>query len=613
MALFFQINCDLIHHVFIFKILSMFRTKLLNEVTKKDSGKTVTISGWVNRRRDHGGIIFVDLRDRYGVVQIHSDPQKFKEAHATLDQCRSEFVIKVEGTVMARPDDMINPNMDSGEIEVMAEKVEILTASQTPPFEVDQDKDISEELRLKYRYIDLRRERVKANMIARSKIFKYIRDFMDKEDFLEIETPIMIKGTPEGSREYIVPSRLYPDNFYVLPQSPQQLKQLLMVAGYDKYFQLARCFRDEDQRGDRQPEFTQLDIEMSFVEMEDVIEINERLIKGVFETFAKGKKIDKEIVRLTYEEAMNSYGSDKPDMRFDMPLSDISDLVETSEFGVFANTVTGGGVVKGLRVEKGAEFTRKQIDDLEAYAKELGAKGLAYLVLQEDGGFKSPIAKFFKEEELKAIAERCDAVKGDIIFFAADRWVKCCEYLGAARLRIGDELKLRDPERFVFCWVTHFPLFEYDDAEENLNSVHHPFTSPSLSDLELLDTEPEKALSESYDIVVNGVELGGGSIRIHDAKLQAKMFKILGISDEDAERRFGHILKAFTYGVPPHGGIAWGLDRLVMIIQGEPNIREVIPFPKDQQARDLMLGAPSQLPMETLREANISLLKKDKK
>ena len=590
----------------------MFRTKLLNEVTKKDSGDKVTLSGWVHRRRDHGGIIFVDLRDRYGLVQIHSDPQKFAEAHALLDDCRSEFVIKVEGTVMNRPDNMVNPKMESGEIEVMAEKVEILSASETPPFEVDQDKDLPEDLRLKYRYIDLRRARMKNNMIVRSKVFKFIRDFMDKEDFLEIETPIMIKGTPEGSREYIVPSRLYPENFYVLPQSPQQLKQLLMVAGYDKYFQLARCFRDEDQRGDRQPEFTQLDIEMSFVDMEDVIDINERLLKEVFNTFCKDKKVGKEIVRLTYEEAMNSYGSDKPDMRFDIPLSDISDLVADCEFGVFKNTVDGGGVVKALRVEKGSEFTRKQIDDLESYIKELGAKGLAYLVVQEDG-YKSPIAKFFKDEELDAIAERCGALTGDIIFFAADKWNKCCEYLGAARLKIGDILELRDPNHFVFCWVTHFPLFEYDDAGENLNSVHHPFTSPSLEDLDLLDTNPEKALSESYDIVINGVELGGGSIRIHDAKLQAKMFKLLGISDEDAERRFGHILKAFTYGVPPHGGVAWGLDRLIMLMQGELNIREVIPFPKDQQARDLMLGAPSELPMSTLREANISLLKKGKK
>jgi len=590
----------------------MYRTNLLNSLSKKNDGKVVTVAGWVHRRRDHGGIIFIDLRDRYGILQIKSDPIKYKKAHDMLDSCRSEYVVSITGTVINRPTEMVNPKMDTGEIELLAEEVTVLSESLPPPFEVDQDKDVSEELRLKYRYIDLRRDRMKTNVIQRYRMVKFIRDFLDKEDFLEIETPILIKGTPEGSREYIVPSRLYPGNFYVLPQSPQQLKQMLMVASFDKYFQVARCFRDEDQRGDRQPEFTQLDIEMSFVDMEDVIEVNERLLRDLFKKFAPKKKIVTDFIKITYDEAMNLYGSDKPDLRFEMPLSDIGDIAAECGFSVFKSTVEGGGAVKALRVEGGASFARSQLDRYEAFAKELGAKGLAYLIIQEEG-LKSPIAKFFSEEDLKAIVDRCGGKVGDVIFFAADKWMKACELLGALRLKIGDDLKLRSPDEFSFLWVTHFPLFEYDEEADRLNSVHHPFTSPSLDQLELLDTEPEKVLSESYDIVVNGVELGGGSIRIHNSDLQARMFKLLGISDEDAEKRFGHILKAFKYGVPPHGGIAWGLDRLVMVVQDEPNIREVIPFPKDQRARDLLLDAPSELPIETMNEVHMQVKKpKDK-
>jgi aspartyl-tRNA synthetase len=587
----------------------MYRTCLLDSLSAKDDGKDVVLSGWVHRRRDHGGIIFMDLRDRYGVTQICSDPEKFDKAHALLDEARSEYVLRIEGSVRKRPDGQTNKNMKTGAIEVLVKKVEILSTSETPPFEIDQDKDVSEELRLKFRYLDLRRQRMKNNMIVRSKMTNFIRSFFDKEDFLEIETPIMIKGTPEGSREYIVPSRLYPGDFYVLPQSPQQLKQLLMVAGYDKYFQIARCFRDEDQRGDRQPEFTQLDVEMSFVEMEDVIEVNERLLKALTKEFAPDKKMSK-FERLTHEEAMNLYGSDKPDMRFDMPLSDITDISAECDFGVFKNTAENGGRVKALRVEGGADMPRSQIDALEAHVKELGAKGLAYLVLEEGGGYKSPIAKFFKDDELESIVKRCGAKKGDVIFFAADKWVKCCEILGAARLKVAEARDLIDENKFAYLWVTHFPLFEYDEEGGRLNAVHHPFTAPVEEDFDLLDKEPENALSNSYDVILNGVEIGGGSIRIHDAVLQAKIFKILGISDKDAESRFGHMLKAFTYGVPPHGGIAWGLDRLVMIFQNEPNIREVIPFPKDQRARDLMLGSPSEVPVETLNEVHIKLNQK---
>jgi len=585
----------------------MYRTHLLDSVTEKDVGKDVVLSGWVHRRRDHGGIIFIDLRDRYGLTQIFSDPEKFKEGYEILNQSRSEFVLRIEGTVQKRPKGQENTNLKTGKIEVLVKKAEILSSSEVPPFEVDQDKDLPEDLRLKFRYLDLRRQRMKNNIIKRSEIIKFIRDFLEKEKFLEIETPILIKGTPEGSREYIVPSRLHDGNFYVLPQSPQQLKQLLMVAGYDKYFQIARCFRDEDQRGDRQPEFTQLDIEMSFIEMEDIIDLNERLLKKLVKEFKPEKKVT-DFVRLTFEEAMNLYGSDKPDLRFGLPLSDVSDIAAECEFGVFKGTVDSGGVVKALKVNGGGEFPRSYVDSLEAVVKEQGAKGLAYIYVEADGSFKSPIAKFFKDEELKAITDRCDAKKGDLIFFIADKWTRCCELLGLLRIKIAEKLELIDENIFAFCWVTDFPLFEHDEEEGKLDAVHHPFTSPIKEHIDLLDKEPENVLSDAYDVVLNGCEVGGGSIRIHDHELQAKIFKILGISDKDAEMRFGHILKAFKYGVPPHGGIAWGLDRLIMIFQGEPNIREVIPFPKDQQARDLMLGAPSEIPAETLNEAHIAIV-----
>jgi aspartyl-tRNA synthetase len=590
----------------------MYRTHLLNLLSAKDEGKNVVLAGWVHRRRDHGGIIFIDLRDRYGLTQICSDPINFKDAHDILNNSRSEFVLKVEGTVRLRPEGQANPKMKTGGIEVIVKRAEVISKSLPLPFEIDQDKEINEEVRLKYRYLDLRRQRMQTNIIRRSEVIKYVRDFLEREDFLEIETPILIKGTPEGSREYIVPSRLYPENFYVLPQSPQQLKQLLMVAGFDKYFQIARCFRDEDQRGDRQPEFTQLDMEMSFVSMEDIIDVNERLMKELLKKFVPHKKVGKKFPRFTFQEAMNWYGSDKPDIRFDLKFTDITDLAEKSDFQIFKNVASQGGVVKALKVEGGASFTRKQIDDLEALAKENGAKGLIYLVIEE-GGYKSPIVKFFKEEELNAFAKKCEAKKGDIIFFAADKWKNCCEILGIVRLKIADYLNLKDPSVFAFCWVTHFPLFEYKEEEKKLDAVHHPFTSPVLEHAHLLSTKPEDVLANAYDIVLNGIEIGGGSIRIHDRDIQAQVFKILGISDEDAERRFGHMLKAFEFGVPPHGGIAWGLDRLIMLFQDEPNIREVIPFPKDQQARDLMLGAPSIMPEETLSELHIKTVLPPKK
>ncbi|MFA5820744.1 MAG: aspartate--tRNA ligase [Candidatus Gracilibacteria bacterium] len=588
----------------------MYRTHTCGELTEKSAGKVVTLCGWVHRRRDHGGIVFIDLRDRYGLTQIVSDPEKFADAHKQMDTVRPEFVLQIEGVVNARPKGQENANLTTGKIEVDVQKVTILNPAKTPPFEIDGDKEVGEELRLKYRYLDLRRERMKKNLVLRHKVIKYIRDFMDKENFLEVETPILIKGTPEGSREYLVPSRLYPGTFYVLPQSPQQLKQLLMVAGFDRYFQIARCFRDEDQRGDRQPEFTQLDVEMSFVREEDVMAVNEKLLIELVKKFAPQKKIQKTpFPVLTYEETMNLYGSDKPDIRFDLPLSDITDIAADCGFGVFKSVVEAGGVVKALKVDGGAKFTRKETDEFEEAAKIYGAKGLAYVVIEDE--LKSPIVKFFKKEEMDEILERVGAEKGDIVFFVAAGFEVACTALGAVRLAVGKKMALIDENLFAFTWVHDFPMFEVDKESGKLNAVHHPFTSPKDSK-EFLEN-PKGATALGYDIVLNGSEIGGGSVRIHDSAVQAKVFEILEISKEDAERRFGHMLEAFQYGAPPHAGIAWGLDRLVMIFADEPNIREVIAFPKDSKAKDLMLGAPSVMPAEQLEELHVKIDLKDKR
>lgn len=585
----------------------MYRTFTCGELTDKNVGEEVVLSGWVHRRRDHGGVIFIDLRDRYGLTQIVSDPENFKKIHDLMDQARPEYVLKITGKVRLRPGSNANSNMSTGAIEVLVTAAEILNESLTPPFEIDQDKEVSEELRLKYRYLDLRRDRLSSNIVLRHQIIKYIRDYLDGEDFVEVETPILIKGTPEGSREYLVPSRLHEGEFYVLPQSPQQLKQLLMVAGFDRYFQIARCFRDEDQRGDRQPEFTQLDVEMSFVEEEDVMKINEGMLLEITKKFAPDKKIMSEpFPVLTYDEAMNIYGSDSPDLRFDLPLSDVSDIASECGFGIFKSTVEGGGVVKALCVPGGADFTRKEIDEYCDLAQVFGAKGLAYIVVGEE--FKSPIVKFFEKSELDALVDRVGAKVGDIIFFCADSFRTACDTLGRLRIEIAGKLDLIDPDLFAYCWVKAFPMFEKDEDSDTLAAVHHPFTAP-LS-YEELDSDPENSLAKAYDVVLNGTEIGGGSIRIHEEKMQKRIFDILGISDEDAKKRFGHMLEAFRYGAPPHGGIAWGLDRLVMIFADEPNIREVIAFPKDQKARDLMLGAPSSMPDEQIEELNIKITKK---
>lgn len=590
----------------------MYRTHTCNELRVEDEGKEVNLAGWVHRRRDHGGLIFIDLRDGYGLTQIVFDPEN-KETFQIGDDCRAEYVIEIEGKVRKRPEGQTNENLDTGQIEVLVTNAAILNTAKTPPFEVDQDKEVGEDIRLKYRYIDLRRERLHKNIVNRHKIFNFIREYLNKADFLDIETPMMIKGTPEGSREYLVPSRLFPGHFYVLPQSPQQLKQLLMIASFDKYYQMARCFRDEDQRGDRQPEFTQLDIEMSFVHEDDVMKITEDLMTALSKELYPERKLQFEpFKKLSWHDAMNTYGSDKPDLRFEMPLTDVSDIAENCEFKVFTSTIQQGGKVKALKVEGGAKFTRKEIDELEEIAKTYQAKGLAYIKFTNEGP-DGGITKFFKEDELQKIKEHTGAQNGDIVFFAADQFQVACESLGQVRLACGHKLGLIDEDALCYLWVTNFPMFHWNAQEQQISAEHHPFTHPLEEDLELLDENPEKVRAYAYDLVLNGVELGGGSIRIHDPKLQSKIFDILKITPEDADKRFGHLLRAFEYGAPPHGGIALGMDRIVMLFEKEPNIREVIAFPKDQRARDLMLDAPSQLPTDQVAEMHVEVRKPKKK
>lgn len=589
--------------------MKLKRTHLLNELSAKNDGEEVILNGYVNRRRDHGGLIFVDLRDRYGITQIVFDPETAKEAHGLAEDIRSEWVLGVKGVVRKRPDGMANESMETGEIEVLINEIEILSKAQTPPFEIDSEDNVSEELRLKYRYLDLRKNKMKNNLVLRHEMIKFIRDYMSENRFLEIETPILIKGTPEGSREYIVPSRLYNGNFYVLPQSPQQLKQLLMVAGMDRYFQIARCFRDEDQRGDRQPEFTQLDMEMSFVDEQDVMSVNQDLLMKLIKKFKPSAKLTfEEPVVMTYHEAMNKYGSDKPDLRFGLEMEDVTDIFEASEFKAFAeHAKSERGVVKALKVTGAADkFSRKDIDELTEIAKIYKAKGLAYIKV-EGGELKSPIVKFLNEGELQGLTNRLELQDGDLVFFTADEFEVGCESLGQVRLEIARRFELLDSSEFALCWVTNFPMFEKND-DGSLAAMHHPFTSPNLEEIGMLDSDPLLVNSRAYDLVMNGNEIGGGSIRIHDQELQAKVFERLGISKEDAELRFGHMLEAFSYGVPPHGGIAWGLDRLIMLFAEEPNIREVMAFPKDSKAKDLMLGAPSKVDETTIEESGIKVV-----
>lgn len=589
-----------------------YRTHTCNDLRKEHVGTQVTLSGWVHRKRDHGGLIFIDLRDRYGITQIVFDPQASKNAWNIADQVKPEYVITIEGKVRARIAGAENKDYASGEIEIEGDNIVVLNTSETPPFEIDIEKNVNEEVRLNYRYLDLRRERMQKNVEMRYKITKFVRDYFDKNDFYEIETPILLKGTPEGAREFLVPSRHYPGKFFVLPQSPQQLKQLLMVSGFDKYFQIARCFRDEDQRGDRQPEFTQIDVEMSFVNSQDIMDMMESMILEMVQTLYSEKNIQSTpMPRLTWQEAMESYGSDRPDLRFDMKIVDVCEEVAACDFQVFKGALESGGSVKALRVPNAAHFSRKDIEELTEVAKLHGAKGLAYITWSKEEGLKSPILKFLSDDVIEKIKAKTQLQEGDIVFFGADSFQTACESLGGVRLEVAKKLDLIDKNVLAFCWVYNFPLYE-KTKDGGLTSSHHPFTHPLHSHLHLLDTEPEKVIGEQYDMVLNGTELGGGTIRIHDPELQRKIFSILGVSDEDAERRFGHMLNAFKYGAPPHGGIAFGLDRMVMILQDEPNIREVIPFPKDQKAKDLMTGAPDIVPDAQIEEAGISILEENK-
>ena len=587
----------------------MLKTHNCGELRATHVGQEVTLAGWVNRRRDHGSLVFVDLRDRSGIVQTVANPDVAPEAHAAAQQARGEYVLQIKGIVRARPEGLTNPDIPTGEIEVVAHEVKILNPAKTPPFYIYDDSPVDEALRLKYRYLDLRRQRMQCNIILRHQVVKHIRDFLDARGFVEIETPILFKSTPEGARDYLVPSRIHPGKFYALPQSPQQLKQLLMVAGYEKYFQIARCFRDEDQRGDRQPEFTQLDLEMSFVEREDVMALTEELMTGIVETCSDRQLLANPFPRLTYQEAMSRFGTDRPDMRFGMELVDVSDLVAECGFGIFSKTVAGGGQVRGIRVPGCGAYSRRQIDELTELVQKQGAKGLAWLALGHEGEVRSSFVKFLAENEVAGIVERMEAQPGDLLLFVADRPRIVNAALSNLRLELGERLGLRDRAVLACCWVIDFPLFEeWDEEGQRWDPSHHLFTAPVEEDLPLLETDPGAARGQQYDLVINGEETAGGSIRIHQREVQEKIFALIGLDVETAQERFGHMLEAFEYGTPPHGGIAPGIDRLVMLLAGEPNIREVIAFPKTQQAADVMAGAPSSVEPVQLEELHIQIV-----
>lgn len=582
------------------------RSHRCGELSLSNVGETVTVMGWVAKQRNKGGIIFVDLRDRSGILQvIFEESDAGAEGFAKAEKLRSEYVVAVVGKVEKRAG-AVNENLATGEIEVRASQVRILSEALTPPFPIEEESKTKEELRLKYRYLDLRRPDLQSKIILRSKITMAIRKFMSEEGFLEIETPMLTKSTPEGARDYLVPSRVHPGNFYALPQSPQIFKQLLMCSGYDRYFQIVRCFRDEDLRADRQPEFTQVDMELSFVDVDDVIAVNERLLKFICKD-AIGLDVQLPIARMTWQEAMDRFGSDKPDTRFGMELVDVSKTVAGCGFGVFTSALENGGSVRGINAKGQAEMPRKKIDALVEFAKGYGAKGLAYLCVLPDGSYKSSFAKFMTEEQLKALVEAMDAEPGDLLLFAADKNSVVWNVLGGLRLELGRQLNLIDNSKFNFLWITEFPLFEWSEEENRYMAMHHPFTMPMEVDLAMLETEPGKVRAKAYDIVLNGTELGGGSVRISDDKIQERMFEALGFTKESAYERFGFLLDAFKYGVPPHAGLAYGLDRLVMLLTGADSIREVIAFPKVKDASCLMTEAPNVVDQKQLDELGISI------
>ena len=595
----------------------MLKSHGCGELKKEHVGQTVTLAGWVDRRRDHGGLIFIDLRDRQGIVQVVFNPEVAKSCHEVANQMRSEFVVRVSGEVARRPPGTENLKLPTGEVEVTAHDVEILNPSRTPPFYINEDEEVEENLRLRYRYLDLRRARMQENMMLRHHMVKFIRDFLDAEGFIEIETPILIKSTPEGARDYLVPSRVHAGKFYALPQSPQQLKQLLMVAGFEKYYQIARCFRDEDTRADRQPEFTQLDLEMSFIEDEDILNLMERLFIALTKTIKPEMKVMEPFPRFSYADVMERFGTDKPDLRFGLELKDLSDIAAQSSFDIFTSTVTSGGKVKGICAPGCAGYSRKQLDDLNQLARSCGAGGLVTVALDEAGGgslerltpdmVRSAAAKFLTLKQIKEMAERLEATVGDLLLVVAGDASTVNTSLGALRQEIGQRLKLADPSTLAFAYVKNFPLLRKNEETGYWEPEHHPFTRPWDEDVSLLDTSPEKVRGKHYDMICNGLEIGGGSLRIYTTELQRRVFRLLGYTDDEIEERFGHMLEAFEYGAPPHGGIALGIDRIVMLLAKRETIREVIAFPKTQSALDLTFNAPAPVSEEQLAELHILL------
>ncbi|MFC2010506.1 aspartate--tRNA ligase [Chloroflexota bacterium] len=598
----------------------MLKTHSCGELNKKHIGTKVALAGWVDRRRDHGGLTFIDLRDRDGLVQVVFNPEISKDCHAIADQMRNEYVIRVEGEVTHRPPGTENPKMPTGEIEVIASNTAILNPSKTPPFYINEDIEVEESLRLKYRYLDLRRERMQKNIILRHRATKFVRDFLDEKGFTEVETPILIKSTPEGARDYLVPSRVHPGEFYALPQSPQQVKQLLMVAGLEKYFQIARCFRDEDTRADRQPEFTQLDIEMSFIEVDDILNLVEEMLTALVKKVKPKLRLIEPFPRLSYSEVMERFGTDTPDLRFGVEISDISDIAAQTEFTVLKKALANGGKVKAICAPGCASYTRSQLNELNRLVQELGADGLLTISLGTSEGklddltmelIKSVAAKYLTIEQVREMAERLGAGMGDMLLVVAGKPGQVEKALGELRLEMGRRLNLADPSHFAFTFITDFPYSSWDEKTGRWEPMQHPFTAPRDEDVPLLDSAPEQVRSKQYDVICNGYEIGGGSIRIHTRALQSKIFKMLRYSDKETEQLFGHMLEAFDYGAPPHGGIAFGFDRLIMLLAGEDNIREVIAFPKNQSATDMTFGAPSPVTEEQLAELHLRLREED--
>ncbi len=589
-----------------------FRTHTCGELNINNIGQKVTLAGWVNRRRDHGGLVFLDIRDRYGITQVICDPERSPEAHRVASELRSEYVIQVTGAVARRLPGTENPNLSTGSIEVVAEQIQVLNPARTTPFPISDNIQVDESLRLKYRYLDLRRPRMRDNIVLRHKVVKVIRDYLDERGFLEIETPILMKSTPEGARDYLVPSRLYPGEFYALPQSPQQLKQLLMVAGLDRYFQIARCFRDEDQRSDRQPEFTQLDVEMAFVAEEDVMSLIESLLIHLIEKTTNKRIKQRPFPRLSYQSVMDRYGTDHPDLRFDLPLLEISDLASAGNFGVFKSALAANGVVKGIRVPGAAGYSRKEIDELTEFARMLGARGLVSLAIGAAGEIKSPLTRFMSVAEIQSIIDRLEGQPGDLLLFVADSAKVCNDVLFRLRTKLGERLKLIDPNEMALCWVVDFPLLHFDEEGQRYEAEHNPFSGMDEAHIDRLDSDPLHIRARQYDIICNGYEIGGGSVRINVAELQHKVFSLMKLSEEQIKEQFGHMLEAFEYGAPPHGGIALGIDRLVMLLADEDNIREVIAFPKTQSALDLLMNAPSPVDEEQLRELHLKVRVEEK-